>query len=53
VFAGDGEAKVTEPFLVVGLIATIRRMLVITLDAANRTSAAHWANDGQATRLRL
>jgi uncharacterized membrane protein (DUF373 family) len=42
---------VTEPFLVVGLIATIRRMLVITLDAANLTSAANWANDGQA-RLR-
>ena len=42
---------VTEPFLVVGLIATIRRMLVITLDAANLTSAANWANDGPA-RLR-
>jgi hypothetical protein len=42
---------VTEPFLVVGLIATIRRMLVITLDAANLTSAANWPNDGQA-RLR-
>jgi uncharacterized membrane protein (DUF373 family) len=39
---------VTEPFLVVGLIASIRRMLVITLDAANLTSAANWANDGQA-----
>ena len=39
---------VTEPFLVVGLIATIRRMLVITLDVANLTSAANWANDGQA-----
>jgi uncharacterized membrane protein (DUF373 family) len=39
---------VTEPFLVVGLIATIRRMLVITLDAANLTSAAKWPNDGQA-----
>jgi len=42
---------VTEPFLIVGLIATIRRMLVITLDAANLTSAANWAADGQA-RLR-
>jgi uncharacterized membrane protein (DUF373 family) len=42
---------VTEPFLVVGLIATIRRMLVITLDAANLTNAANWAADGQA-RLR-
>jgi uncharacterized membrane protein (DUF373 family) len=39
---------VTEPFLVVGLIASIRRMLVITLDAANLTSAANWTNDGQA-----
>jgi uncharacterized membrane protein (DUF373 family) len=39
---------VTEPFLVVGLIASIRRMLVITLDAANVTSAANWANDGAA-----
>jgi hypothetical protein len=39
---------VTEPFLVVGLIASIRRMLVITLDAANLTSAANWASDGQA-----
>jgi uncharacterized membrane protein (DUF373 family) len=42
---------VTEPFLVVGLIATIRHMLVITLGAANLTSAANWANDGPA-RLR-
>src|ERR1700745_4334495 len=39
---------VTEPFLVVGLIATIRRILVITLDAANLTSPANWANDGPA-----
>src|SRR5258705_12494240 len=39
---------VTEPFLVVGLIATIRRRLVITLDAANLTKAANWANDGPA-----
>ncbi len=39
---------VTEPFLVVGLIATIRRILVITLNAANLTSAANWPNDGQA-----
>jgi uncharacterized membrane protein (DUF373 family) len=39
---------VTEPFLIVGLIATIRRMLVITLNAANLTSAAAWANDGAA-----
>jgi uncharacterized membrane protein (DUF373 family) len=39
---------VTEPFLIVGLIATIRRILVITLNAANLTNAANWANDGPA-----
>src|SRR5438309_4172035 len=39
---------VTEPFLIVGLIATIRRILVITLNAANLTSPANWANDGPA-----
>src|ERR1700724_2592598 len=37
---------VTEPFLVVGLIASIRRILVITLEAAALTSDANWANDG-------
>jgi uncharacterized membrane protein (DUF373 family) len=42
---------VTEPFLIVGLIATIRRILVITLNAANLTNGANWGNDGQA-RLR-
>ena len=42
---------VTEPFLIVGLIAAVRRMLVITVDAANLTSAANWANNGPA-RLR-
>jgi uncharacterized membrane protein (DUF373 family) len=39
---------VTEPFLIVGLIATIRRILVITLNAANLTNAANWGNDGAA-----
>jgi phosphate starvation-inducible membrane PsiE len=39
---------VTEPFLIVGLIATIRRILVITLNAANLTNAANWGNDGPA-----
>src|ERR1700732_2914815 len=34
---------VTEPFLVVGLIATIRRILVITLEAANLTKAGAWS----------
>jgi uncharacterized membrane protein (DUF373 family) len=39
---------VTEPFLIVGLIATIRRILVITLNAANLTNATNWPNDGPA-----
>ncbi len=33
---------VTEPFLIVGLIASIRRMLVITLEAASLTEPAKW-----------
>ena len=33
---------VTEPFLVVGLIASIRRMLVITLEAATLTKQGNW-----------
>src|ERR1700675_4031831 len=33
---------VTEPFLVVGLIATIRRILVITLEAASLTKGGTW-----------
>ena len=37
---------VTEPFLVVGLIASIRRMLVITLEAANLTKGGAWVADG-------
>ena|ERR1700682_704805 len=37
---------VTEPFLVVGLIASIRRMLVITLEAATLTKEGVWATDG-------
>jgi hypothetical protein len=32
----------------VGLIATIRRILVITLNAANLTNVANWPNDGPA-----
>jgi hypothetical protein len=35
-----------NPFLVVGLIASIRRMLVITLEAATLTKEAVWATDG-------
>ena len=36
---------VTEPFLVVGLIASIRRMLVISLEMATRE--ANWSNQGE------
>jgi uncharacterized membrane protein (DUF373 family) len=39
---------VTEPFLVVGLIATIRRILVITLEAANLTRPETWGKNGEA-----
>jgi hypothetical protein len=37
---------VTEPFLVVGLIASIRRILVITLEAATLTKGGAWSADG-------
>lgn len=37
---------VSEPFLVVGLIASIRRMLVITLEAANLTKGGMWSAEG-------
>src|SRR5580704_13346103 len=37
---------VTEPFLVVGLIASIRRMLVITLEAASLTKPGIWSTEG-------
>ena len=37
---------VTEPFLVVGLIASIRRVLVITLEAATLTKGGTWSTDG-------
>src|ERR1700722_2061993 len=36
---------VTEPFLVVGQIASIRRILVITLEAANLTKAGSFSAD--------
>jgi len=38
---------VTEPFLIIGLIASIRRMLVITLEAANLTQGGAWGAGGQ------
>jgi len=34
---------VTEPFLVVGLIASIRRILVITLEASTLTNGGVWS----------
>lgn len=37
---------VTEPFLIVGLIASIRRILVITLEAATLTKSTSWSADG-------
>jgi hypothetical protein len=37
---------VTEPFLVVGLIASIRRILVITLEAASLTQGRGWSAEG-------
>jgi len=37
---------VTEPFLVVGLIASIRRMLVITLEASTLTKGNAWSGNG-------
>jgi|SRR5437016_4786470 len=37
---------VTEPFLVVGLIASIRRILVITLEAATLTKEGVWVSEG-------
>jgi uncharacterized membrane protein (DUF373 family) len=36
---------VTEPFLVVGLIASIRRILVITLEAATLTKEGAWTTE--------
>jgi uncharacterized membrane protein (DUF373 family) len=37
---------VTEPFLVVGLIASIRRILVISLEVATLTKEGNWPSDG-------
>jgi hypothetical protein len=36
---------VAEPFLIVGLIATIRRMLVITLEAATLSKEGAWTTE--------
>ena len=37
---------VVEPFLIVGLIASIRRILVISLEMATFTKEATWSNEG-------
>jgi hypothetical protein len=37
---------VTEPFLVIGLIASIRRMLVIGLELATLTKPGAWSTEG-------
>jgi phosphate-starvation-inducible protein E len=38
---------VTEPFLVIGLIASIRRMLVISLEMATLTKQGAWSTGGR------
>jgi hypothetical protein len=38
-------ALVIEPFLIIGLIAIIRRTLVLTLQAEDFTQATHWTSD--------
>ena len=40
---------IAEPFLIVGLIASIRRMLVITLEAATLSREGSWVSDGAKT----
>jgi hypothetical protein len=37
---------VTEPFLIVGLIASIRRILVISLEVATLTKNGAWSSEG-------
>ena len=37
---------VTEPVLVIGLIASIRRMLVISLELATLTKPGAWSTEG-------
>jgi uncharacterized membrane protein (DUF373 family) len=38
---------VAEPFLVVGLIASIRRVLVITLESSQANQYGKWSSEGQ------
>jgi len=37
---------IIEPFLVVGLIASVRRILVISLEAATLTKGGTWTTEG-------
>jgi uncharacterized membrane protein (DUF373 family) len=39
---------VCEPFLIVGLIASIRRVLVITLESSQANEPGKWTGDSQA-----
>ncbi|MGZ4789176.1 MAG: phosphate-starvation-inducible PsiE family protein [Terriglobales bacterium] len=41
-----------EPFLIVGLIASIRRILVVTLEAATLTKEGMWATEGASAIFR-
>ncbi|HEY6972098.1 MAG TPA: phosphate-starvation-inducible PsiE family protein [Candidatus Angelobacter sp.] len=43
---------VTEPFLVVGLIASIRRILVITLEASTLYKEGKWTSDSASMLFR-
>jgi hypothetical protein len=40
-------ALVCEPFLIVGLIASIRRVLVITLETSRVNATSRWSPDAQ------
>ncbi len=39
---------VSEPFLTVGLIASIRRILIITLQSSQSSQPGHWSAESQA-----
>jgi len=39
---------VSEPFLMVGLIASIRRILIITLQSSQSNQPGHWSPDSEA-----
>jgi uncharacterized membrane protein (DUF373 family) len=46
------QVLVTEPFLVVGLIAAVRRILVISLEAATLNKEGEWAAEGSSDIFR-